>query len=268
MTAPTSPRTPTARKTLPGSPSATTPNIIASGSPLQKIQWKGGNTSLPQQFLTRPEGAGGSANLAQTMPTMRQRLGEGTNDQRNQYLSPAASPLRAQHLTQVLPSLHLRPLQLQPGEQRHPLATFQMIFLRALQNEPNLTPPTPTQIPVDSTRIDRITHAMWQVVFQHDIMMKDVTTKASMLPQMKLRALAKLNYLPSWWILREVACSLMLRQSWLVNDGEMETLWRDTIDWCKRVEAKVGMQGDKVPAPKREASETSPAQEQTVKVET
>ncbi len=83
--------------------------------------------------------------------------------------------------------------------------------------------------------------------------MKDVTIKASMLPQIKLRALAKLNYLPSWWVLREISLNVMMRQGWLIADDEMQMLWMNTLDWCRRVEEKVGMQGDHVALTKQEA---------------
>lgn len=83
--------------------------------------------------------------------------------------------------------------------------------------------------------------------------MKDITAKASMFSQLKLRTLARLNYLPSWWYLREMACSLMDRQGWLVDDRDMQSFWKETVEWCSRAEIKLGVQGgDKIGAPKGE----------------
>ena len=99
--------------------------------------------------------------------------------------------------------------------------------------------------------------------------MKEITAKASMLPQLKLRALARLNYLPSWWFMREMGCGVMVRQGWLTDDNEMQSLWKGTLEWCKRVETKVGMQGDSTTAPRQEdrSPEAPMFEERVMKVE-
>ncbi|KAH6633226.1 hypothetical protein C7974DRAFT_471421 [Boeremia exigua] len=178
------------------------------------------------------------------------------NQNQNQY--PSQNPS----------SLQPRPPRLQNVASLNPMTVLQGTFIAALNSKPDLLPSNPTQDPVRSSRIDRIAHIMWQLVFKQDELMKDITAKASMFAQIKLRALAKLNYLPSWWLLREAACDFMKRQRWVVNDSNMQTLWKDTLEWCKRVETKLGMQNDGATATKEETSETSPAQEQHVKVET
>lgn len=140
-----------------------------------------------------------------------------------------------------------------PSRQNPPNDWPQKIFLAALKGSPALVSGNPLHSPVNSQRIDNVTHAMWQVVFNHEDMMKDITAKASMFSQLKLRTLARLNYLPSWWYLREMACSLMDRQGWLVDDRDMQSFWKETVEWCSRVEIKLGVQGgDKIGAPKGE----------------
>lgn len=85
---------------------------------------------------------------------------------------------------------------------------------------------------------------MWQVAFSHEYMMQNVTAHAAMYSQLKLRALAKMNYLPSWWYLRDMACDVMKRQGWNVDDSEMQQLWQGTVEWCRTVGLKMGIQDD------------------------
>lgn len=101
-------------------------------------------------------------------------------------------------------------------------------------------------IVLTSKRIDTLTHAMWDVAFEQELLMKDFTMKAAMLPSSKLRALARLNYLPSWWFLRTKACEIIAEAKWPIDDTEMQTLWNETLNWAKKVENKFGMQGDTV----------------------
>jgi|SRR5690242_2170870 len=160
-----------------------------------------------------------------------------------------ASPVPNQTISQVPLSMPSRPPQLQPLPQSNPLILQdvpQIIFIAALQRNVDLRQPDPTKNPIASMRIDRVTHAMWDVAFENEHWMKEITTKAAMLPLIKLRGLAKLNYLPSWWVLREMARNLMVRQGWILDDSDMQTLWSNTIEWCKKIELKVGMQSDNV----------------------
>lgn len=136
------------------------------------------------------------------------------------------------------------------------------IFLAAIHRNVELRHPDPMKNPVISMRVDRITHVMWDVVFENEEWMKQTTTKASMLPQIKLRALAKLNYLPSWWILRDMARMVMMRQGWLLEDREMQTLWNNTVEWSRKAEHKFGMQSDQVMPVNKGVREESQAQQQ------
>jgi hypothetical protein len=132
----------------------------------------------------------------------------------------------------------------------------------AMQNDKSLVPTNP----VTSHYLDKMAYRMWDIAFKKDVWMKDATSKGSMLPQLKLRALARLNYLPSWWYLRGVARELCEQRGLLIDDREMQKIWDDALAWCKRVEARTGMQGDNA-APKPEAREAPSAPEQVRKVE-
>ena len=139
----------------------------------------------------------------------------------------------------------MRPSQAQqPDNQNAPNDIRQMVFLAAIKGNHALLPLNPSIEPINSQRIDNIAHAMWQVAFNNENMMKDVTAKVAMFSQLKLRTLARLNYLPSWWYMREMACGVMQRQGWILNDSEMKTYWNETVEWCRRVEVKLGVQGE------------------------
>ena len=72
---------------------------------------------------------------------------------------------------------------------------------------------------------------------------------ASMFSQLKLSALAKLNFLPSWWFFREMAVKTLggLQEDGgmgrILDDSVMEGLWRDACLWSKGLlEGRAGMQ--------------------------
>ena len=153
-----------------------------------------------------------------------------------------APPPRTQNLSQIPTSSPVRPPQIQqPSSQQD---ACQAIFLAAIRTNRSLLPSNSSIDPIYSQSIDNIAHAMWQVAFNNEKTMNDVTAKASMFSQLKLRTLAKLNYLPSWWFMREMACGVMQRQSFNMDDREMQTLWKETVEWCARVEVRLGVQGE------------------------
>jgi hypothetical protein len=77
-----------------------------------------------------------------------------------------------------------------------------------------------------------------------------------MFSPLKLAALAKLNFLPSWWFFRDLIGSelptLIKRDDgngeekvlgWLIDDKEMQNTWKETVRWC------AGVLGDRVAMP-------------------
>ncbi|KZM26050.1 uncharacterized protein EKO05_0005851 [Ascochyta rabiei] len=265
---PTPPRTPTARKSLPGSPSATTPNATALGSPIviQKRKWQGDNVPLPLQGLTQPEDEGESAPVAQMTPTKRRRS-EDEIKVEPQYRAMPAAPLPTQSFAQNPAAFPSRPPQSQQHTLRlaYPDDWRQRIFMNALQSNQNLIPGNVATTTMTSQHIDRFANAMWQVVFNHENTMRDVTARSAMFSTLKLRALARLNYLPSWWHLREMACIVMMRMKWIIDDSEMQGLWMETVEWCGRVETKMGIHTDGAGVPKQHDEDD--AQEGVGKVE-
>lgn len=109
---------------------------------------------------------------------------------------------------------------------------------------------------------------MWDVVFVKADMMNNVTMKAAMFPQLKLRALAKLNWLPSWWFLREMALDVMARSGWLVDDNERQGEWKESVEWCKKVEMKLFGEAAVVQNPGGGQVKSDPVQELVGKMDT
>lgn len=109
----------------------------------------------------------------------------------------------------------------------------------ALQRSSSFRPTEPKKNPIHSQHIDAIAHSMWDVVFSQADMMNNVTMKAALFAPLKLRALAKLNWLPSWWFLREMAHEVMEHLGWLVEDGEREREWKEAVLWCRKAELKL-----------------------------
>lgn len=105
------------------------------------------------------------------------------------------------------------------------------------------------QMPIKSKRLDAVAHAMWQVAYRHENMLKTACQYSAMFSHLKLQMLAKLNFLPSWWFLRETATSVMNGYRWNVDDEEMMTLWNTTREWCitmRKVSMGNAMRGDRV----------------------
>lgn len=107
---------------------------------------------------------------------------------------------------------------------------------------------------MDSRRIDAIAHAMWDEVVKRAGVMDSVSTKAAMYHVLKLRALARLSWLPSWWHLRETALVIMARQGWLVDDSERQGELKESVEWCKKAEKKLF--GDNMAAQNSRGSQT------------
>ena len=55
-----------------------------------------------------------------------------------------------------------------------------------------------------SSQIDAIAHKMWDIALEHGPMLQLACQYSAMFSPIKLRMLAKLNFLPSWWFFREV----------------------------------------------------------------
>lgn len=167
--------------------------------------------------------------------------------QNQQHISVPANPPQVPNGLPhpVNPPFNQRPIlqpsmqpPMQPVQQPARPIIPQKIFVAALNRDISLQPVAPTTIPIGSQLINAIAHSMWDVVISQEEMMTEITMKAALFTPLKLRALARLNWLPSWWFLREMAVALMRQLGWLVDDGERQGQWTEAVNWCKKAEIK------------------------------
>ncbi|KAI0605344.1 Herpes-BLLF1 domain-containing protein [Pyrenophora tritici-repentis] len=144
---------------------------------------------------------------------------------------------------------------------------FIQLLHYVLQKNPTLLPPI-TATPTDHTDpsntsaptltspdIDRIAHSMWDVAFKNRHLFHYACQYSAMFTPLKLRILAKINFLPSWWFLREAVINGVrgLRvakvkvggeeegvKTWRVDDSEMSKFWGQARRFCEDVEVKLG----------------------------
>ncbi|KAI0587070.1 hypothetical protein A1F96_04704 [Pyrenophora tritici-repentis] len=144
---------------------------------------------------------------------------------------------------------------------------FIQLLHYVLQKNPTLLPPI-TATPTDHTDpsntsaptltspdIDRIAHSMWDVAFKNRHLFHYACQYSAMFTPLKLRILAKINFLPSWWFLREAVINGVrgLRvakvkvggeeegvKTWRVDDSEMSKVWGQARRFCEDVEVKLG----------------------------
>ncbi|EUC36757.1 hypothetical protein COCCADRAFT_87310 [Bipolaris zeicola 26-R-13] len=115
------------------------------------------------------------------------------------------------------------------------------ILTYVLQSNPLLIPTTLSRnARLTSTRINDIAHAMWNVAFTHDDPLQRACQYAAMFSPLKLAALAKLNFLPSWWFFRDLALKGLQERGWEVDDAEMEETWEEAVRWCVEVNGRKG----------------------------
>lgn len=75
---------------------------------------------------------------------------------------------------------------------------------------------------------------MWQVAFNHGPLLARACQYSAMFSPLKLAALAKLNFLPSWWFFREGVMKGLpeIIGERMVDDGEMQREWKEAVCWC------------------------------------
>jgi hypothetical protein len=106
------------------------------------------------------------------------------------------------------------------------------LFQGAIRH-PRTVPTNPRSNPVTSMHLDNIAHAMWSLAFENEPWMVQTTMHCAMLPWSLLKTLARLNYLPSWWFLRELAKRQVRNQGWCMDDRMMESTWDEAAVWCQ-----------------------------------
>jgi hypothetical protein len=117
------------------------------------------------------------------------------------------------------------------------------IFNHVISRAPKLLPTDLPNNTLTSAHIDEITYAMWQVAFSSNNgsgdMLQVAAKYGSMFSEMKLRALARLNFLPSWWYLRERAFEIILMQhNWMIDDSIVDLQWKDAVRASSEMQQK------------------------------
>jgi hypothetical protein len=108
-----------------------------------------------------------------------------------------------------------------------------------LDREPSLLPPI-LLMPVTSSHIDAIAHSMWQAASYHEALLDRACSYSALFSPLKLAALAKLNFLPSWWFFRDLAISALLGGVKIgdelavptIDDRVMQETWMASVKWC------------------------------------
>ncbi|KAI4917920.1 uncharacterized protein J4E92_008858 [Alternaria infectoria] len=124
------------------------------------------------------------------------------------------------------------------------------LLRHVLQTQPTLLPSN-LSTPITSTHIDNIAHTMWQIAFKHVVMLQRACQYSAMFSPLKLAALAKLNFLPSWWFFRDLVVAGLPElikgvdgkgeekgRGVLIDDMEMQGAWNEAIKWCGNVIAR------------------------------
>ncbi|KAF1936964.1 hypothetical protein EJ02DRAFT_515496 [Clathrospora elynae] len=185
--------------------------------------------------------------VAQMVPSQKRQKAEleTKNENTKQAVTPPpATQAQAQSPT---PSQSPKPSKDQVSTiTSHPPSTSSQLFIHTLQQNPTLLPfplSSPTNTPIASPRIDAIAHAMWQIAFKHGVMLQSACQYSALFSPLKLAALAKLNYLPSWWFFRDMAVEEMNGRGWAVVDRGMEDVWGEACRWCVKVNEPRGDYG-------------------------
>jgi hypothetical protein len=123
-------------------------------------------------------------------------------------------------------------IQTQPPSAQHnaapnnfnaPSNPLDQVIIHIYRNSPTLLPQRGGAM--TSSHIDNVTYAVWQICLKQNNgwILNGVAKTSVMLDDVKIRALAMLNLLPSWWIMRDRFVSLLKNNNdWTVDDSEME----------------------------------------------
>jgi hypothetical protein len=110
--------------------------------------------------------------------------------------------------------------------------TSAQLFQAALRRD-DTVPPNPRSNPVTTEYIDRIAHAMWEIAMANDRIMDVACKQVTDFHMWTLKTLAKLNFLPTWWLFRMIAKNQAAQAGWKVEDHTMASLWENTMAWVQ-----------------------------------
>jgi hypothetical protein len=126
---------------------------------------------------------------------------------------------------------------------------------------PNTSPPDPRLSPFGHEHLDNIAHAMWEIAIENEWVMASAAHRASTFDVITLRALAKLNFLPVWWMFRRAARSCLFDAGFAVDDSLMNTLWEATIALFQPPPQQMHDTQEAMHTPRRSSSAVQIAQE-------
>jgi hypothetical protein len=175
-------------------PNLPTPYQTPIGSPLP-------HSCIPQkqqQYMSRPYGPYDPLDIPQV----------------GNYSQQSNSP-------QIVSQINSAPID-NPG-----LHTFDVLINTMLLKVPGSLPEAKTDV-IDSTRIDQYTYGVWQYcLMNHNAQLHNLANQyGASLPDIKLRALATMNILPSWYFLRIRVALWLSKQPFEVDDWLMETQFK------------------------------------------
>jgi hypothetical protein len=129
-------------------------------------------------------------------------------------------------------------------------AYFNAMFETAMINGPHLLPNDLTTT-LTSAYIDAITYALWLIAVNSGDGRGDILTAVQkyviLFDEVKLRALARLDLLPTWWFFRERVLDKLVNGGWTVDDGVMNKVlrpaWKECLKAVERRNSVLGVQG-------------------------
>jgi hypothetical protein len=125
--------------------------------------------------------------------------------------------------------------------------TFDALINTMFTQTPGLLPQIKTDV-IYSHQIDQYTYKMWDwCLLNQNAQLHNLANQyGAMLPEVKLRALAKLNLLPSWCVLRSRIVVWLCAQNLPVEDFVMDTSFKQAVEqvikWMRMQEARKAKQ--------------------------
>ncbi|KAF2853113.1 hypothetical protein T440DRAFT_379994, partial [Plenodomus tracheiphilus IPT5] len=258
-----SPRTPTARKapSTPQSPATTSSMKSAkskqqpkpSGSQAVAVSRQRKTPAVPQgtvqagnkrklkmeeQSLAKasPHPMTDSSTTAEVVPTTPKKQKMNTEAQNGMTSKPGLYQLATPSQPLSTPNLQAQQQQQQQQQFSNLKSsdlTYRLLHY-ALKKNPGLLPGDPRTTTITSDQLSDVAHAMWQVAICTPGVMEQACIYSAMFALLKLQTLAKMNFLPSWWFMREAAAKIMVSSKWNVDDRVMQTDWVYAVDWCRK----------------------------------
>lgn len=163
-----------------------------------------------------------------------------TPEEGSSHTFPSPSP----HSAPPTPNSTHRPTQPpRPSTQApptHSRVIFQRLLSSVVQNDRTLLPATCKITPITSDCLDRIAYVMWSSAFPQHPVFQLASQYSALMSHVKLRALAKMSFLPTWWVMREEAKLGLTAHGILIDDSRMDAAWNESFEWCRKALIRAG----------------------------